>query len=154
SQSGKTDKPNRGLGNGVCMKVAPVGAYLAATSPDGNVENAAGATRFLVELARMTHDTSLGVASALCQAAAVCECLRSDPAGFRVESFIRTVVAAARHGHQFLTPLACSDDLSQRLTVLWDHGRYDTARIMTDLKGSSHVCESLPLTYMFFVKNP
>jgi ADP-ribosylglycohydrolase len=154
SQSGKTDKPDRGLGNGVCMKVAPVGAYLAATSPDGNVENAAEAARFLADLARMTHDTSLGVASALCQAAAVCECLRTDPAGFRIESFIRTVVAAARHGQQFLTPPACSDDLSQRLTVLWDHGRYDTARIITDLRGSSHVCESLPFTYMFFVRNP
>ncbi len=154
SQSGRTDKPNRGSGNGVCMKVAPVGAYLAATSPDGNIENAAGVACFLADLARMTHDTSLGVTSGLCQAAAVCECLRSDPAGFRVESFVRTVVAAARHGQQFLTPPAGVDDLSQRLTVLWDHGRYDMARIATDLKGSSHVCESLPFTYMFFVRNP
>jgi ADP-ribosylglycohydrolase len=153
-QSGRTEKPNRGLGNGVCMKVAPLGAYLAVTSPDGNIENATEGTRFLVDLARMTHDTSLGVASALCQAAAVCECLRSDPAGFRIESFIRTVIAAARHGHQFLKPPTSADDLSQRLTALWDHGRYNIARIITDFNGSSYVCHSLPFTYMFFVKNP
>src|SRR5262249_18486903 len=154
SQSGRTDKPNRGIGNGVCMKVAPVGAYLAATSPDSNIENAAEATRFLVDLARMTHDTSLGVASALCQAAAVCECLRSDPAGFRIESFIRTVIAAARHGHQFLMPPASADDLSQPLTALADHGHYDTARIIREFNGSSYICHSLPFTYLFFVKNP
>jgi ADP-ribosylglycohydrolase len=148
------DKPDRGLGNGVCMKVAPVGAYLAAACPEGNNEKGTEATRFLVSLARMTHDTSLGVASALCQTAAVCECLRSDPAGFRVESFIRTVIAAARHGHQFLLPPSSADDLSQRLTALWDHGRYDAARIITELNGSSYVCHSLPFTYMFFVKNP
>ena len=154
TQSGRTKKPDRGLGNGVCMKVAPVGAYLAATSPNGNVENAAIVTNFLVDLARMTHDTSLGVASGLCQVAAVCECLRSDPVGFRVESFIQAVVAATRHGPQFPMPPASTDDLSQRLMALIDHGHYGTARIITDLNGSSYVCHSLPFTYMFFVKNP
>lgn len=154
SQSGRTEQPNRGIGNGVCIKVAPVGAYLAATCPDGNVEKAAEASRFLVDLAQMTHYTSLGVASGLCQAAAVCECLRSDPAGFRIEPFIRVVVAAARHGQQFLTPTASADDLSQRLTALAEHGHYDTARIITDFNGSSYICHSLPFTYLFFVKNP
>jgi ADP-ribosyl-[dinitrogen reductase] hydrolase len=154
SQSGRTEKPDRGLGNGVCMKVAPVGAYLAATHPGGNAEHSAEAIRFLVDLAQMTHYTSLGVASGLCQAAAVCECLRSDPAGFRTEPFIRAVVAAARHGQQFLTPPASADDLSERLTALTDHGHYDTARIIREFNGSSFICHSLPFTYMFFVKNP
>jgi ADP-ribosyl-[dinitrogen reductase] hydrolase len=154
SQSGRTEKPNRGIGNGVRMKVSPVGAYQAATYPDGNVETSAETIRFLVDLAQMTHYTSLGVASGLCQAAAVCECLRSDPTDFRIESFIRAVVAAARHGQQVLTPTAGADDLSKRLTALSDHGHYDIARIIMELNGSSYICHSLPFTYMFFVKNP
>jgi ADP-ribosylglycohydrolase len=152
--SGQTDKPDRGLGNGVCMKVAPVGAYLAATAPAGDHEMPAEATRFLVDLARMTHFTSMGVASGLVQTTALSECLRCTPRDFQVESFIQAVVAASRHGRQFLTDTAGANDLSQRLIALSGHGQYDTRRIITEFNGSSHVCHSLPFTYMFFVKNP
>jgi ADP-ribosylglycohydrolase len=154
TRSGRAEKPDRGLGNGVCIKVAPVAAYVAATAPLGTHELSAEATRFLVALARMTHFTSLGVASGLCQTVALLECLRSAPAHFQVESFIRAVVAAARHGQQVPTPTAGAPDLAQRLLALSDHGRYDTSRIITEFNGSSLVSHSLPFTYMFFVKNP
>jgi ADP-ribosylglycohydrolase len=152
TRSGRTEKPDRGLGNGVCIKVAPVGAYLAATTPDH--ELSAEAARFLVDLAQMTHFTSLGVASGLCQTAALLECLRSSPTDFQVASLIQAVVAAARYGQQLLTPTASATDLAQRLLALSDHGQYDTSRIITEFNGSSLVSHSLPFTYMFFVKNP
>jgi ADP-ribosylglycohydrolase len=154
TQSGRTDQPNRGLGNGVCMKVAPIGAYLAATIPVGNHGFSVEATRFLAALAQMTHFTSLGVASGLCQTAALFECLGCAPRDFQVESFIQAIVAAARLGQQFPTHTGNADDLAQRLMALSGHGQYDTSRIITEFNGSSYVCHSLPFTYMFFVKNP
>jgi ADP-ribosylglycohydrolase len=135
------------------MKVAPVGAYLAATVPADHGLSAE-ASRFLADLAQMTHHTSLGVASGLCQTAALLECLRCAPGDFQVGSFIRAVVAAARLGQQFLPHTAGTDNLSQRLLALSGHGRYDTSRIITEFHGSSYVCHSLPFTYMFFVKDP
>ncbi len=153
-QSGKTDKPNRGIGNGVCMKAAPVGAWLAAGQSTGRREMPADVRRFLVDLAQMTHYTTIGVASGLCQAAAVCECLCSDPGDFQVDSFIRAVVAAARLAPRLPESQAGADDLAQRLSALAAHAAYDTARIIAEFNGSSYVCHSLPFTYMFFVKNP
>jgi ADP-ribosylglycohydrolase len=154
TQSGRTSKPDRGLGNGVCMKVAPVAAYLAAALPVANNEMSAEATRFLVDLAQMTHYTSLGVASGLCQTSALFECLRCAPGDFQAASFIQAVVAGAQQRQQEPIRTPSAHDLPQRLLALSCHGEYDSARIITEFTGSSHVCHSLPFTYMFFVKNP
>jgi ADP-ribosylglycohydrolase len=157
STSGKTDQPARGTGNGICMKVAPIGAQMALTNPQCNEPAWGNAITVLKQFARMTHYTRMGVQSGYCQAFAIFKCLTSDPADFKVDSFIHSVVGGAMMGSKIKRDDAMegTDDLAARMKLLYKHAEYDTNKIVEDLGGGNcYIYNSLPFTYMFFVKNP
>src|ERR1019366_6406683 len=155
--SGVTYEPRRGTGNGVCMKVGPIGAYMAITNPQCDEPAWKEAITVLKQYARMTHYTRMGVQSGFCQALAVFKCLTVDPADFNVEGFINSVVFAAMMGNKIKRDddTEGTDDLYERMKKLHQHADYDTDKIISDFGGGScYILDSLPFTYMFFVKNP
>lgn len=154
SRSALTDTPNRGVGNGVAMKVAPVGLYLALTNPASDEPHFTESIDRLAKLATMTHFTSMAVTSGFAQALVVRHCLLSSPDTFDVKAFIRTVVNAGSLGRSFLPHTITEDDLGERLKLLERHEEYPPERIIEELRGSPYVFESLPFTLMFFVRSP
>jgi ADP-ribosylglycohydrolase len=89
SQAAQTDKPRRGTGKGVAMKVAPVGLYMALTNQTCAHPQWQQDIDKLAKLATMTHATSMAVTSGLAQAFAVLTCFRSEPETFNVNGFVR-----------------------------------------------------------------
>lgn len=154
SQAAQTEKPRRGTGNGVAVKVAPVGLYMALTNPTCAEQQWTEDIDGLVKLATMTHGTCMAVTSGLAQAFAVLTCFRSEPETFNVNGFIRAITEAGRKGRRYLPEAITSDDLGDRLGLLERHEEYTPARIVSEFRGSAYAYESLPLAFMFFVSNP
>jgi ADP-ribosylglycohydrolase len=155
--SGKTKEPKRGTGNGIPMKIAPLGAYMAITNPQCEEPAWGQSVQDIENYTRMTHNARMAVQSGLCQAFAIFKCLTSDPADFRVDSFINCVVGAALMGKDKRFKKSADegdDDLHARMKLLYQYEEYDAGKIVTDLKGSCYIYDSLPFTYMFFVRNP
>lgn len=153
SQAAQTDKPRRGTGNGVAVKVAPVGLYMALTNPTCAEPQWTEDIDGLVKLATMTHGTSMAVTSGLAQAFAVLTCFCSEPETFNLKAFIRALTEAGRKGRHYL-PEIITDDLGDRLGLLERHYEYTPSRIVSEFRGSAYAYESLPLTFMFFARNP
>jgi len=140
-----------GVGNGVAMKIAPVGA-LIATSPNKTWRY----NSFVVNLTQMTHRTVLACSSAYIHALAVKDCLLTKE--LDTERFIKNACINAnwieKNCRKFKGD-TITDKISDRLTELSNHKEYDTKRIIEEFgAGSCYVYNSLPFTYMFFVKNP
>jgi ADP-ribosylglycohydrolase len=154
SSASLTDQKNRGTGNGVAMKVAPVGLYLSMTNPDCNNPQWAEDIKKLVSVATMTHFTSMAITSGFAQAFAVFKCMQSDPATFDVKSFIRTIVGAGMMGRRYLFKTLSTDDIANRFALLEKYDEYPPERIIQEFNGSCYVYDSLPFTYMFFCRNP
>jgi ADP-ribosylglycohydrolase len=154
SQASLTDQPNRGVGNGVAMKVAPVGCYMALTNPECNNPQWGEDVKKLMKLATMTHFTSMAITSGFAQTFAVFKCMMSDPENFDVKSFIRTINGAGMMGRRYLFKTITQDDIANRFGLLEKYDEYPPERIIAELKGSCYVYESLPFTFMFFVRNP
>jgi ADP-ribosylglycohydrolase len=149
--SGITDRPNRGHGNGVCMKVAPIAAYFLAkrVSAEKGVD-------LVADLALMTHQTSMAVSGGLAHVQACGKCLESTPAHFSVEGFIQVVLQASERGKIFNPDKRTGPaDLTARLGKLQEHKEYTLERTIAEFGGGSYnVYVSLPFSYMFFCRNP
>lgn len=154
NEASMTDQFNRGLGNGISMKAAPVGLYMGLTNPDCRNPQWGHDVEKLVQFATMTHFTSAAITSGLAQAYAVFKCFLSTPDTFEVNSFIRTVISAGDMGRKYLFGTIGDDDIGRRFELLEQHGEYPTERIISELKGTCYVYDSLPFTFMFFVRNP
>jgi ADP-ribosylglycohydrolase len=154
SEAALSVKTGMGTGNGVAMKVSPVGLYMSLTNPNCNQPQFSQDIKKLVNFAIMTHFTSMAIISGFVQAFAVAKCFSSEANNFDVESFIRTVIGASKIGRRYLFQQNSADDLPARLELLTNHHEYNTERIITDFKGGSYVYESQPFALMFFVKNP
>ena len=157
SVSGKTDEPARGTGNGICMKAAPIGAYMAMTNPECKEPDWTQSITVLKQFARMTHYTRMGVQSGYCQAFAIFKCLAADPNDFSLDNLIHSIVGAALMGNKIKRDDASegNDDLHERMKLLYRHEEYDADKIVQDFGGGNcYIYNSLPFTYMFFVKNP
>ena len=61
---------------------------------------------------------------------------------------------AGRKGRRYLSETITTDDLGDRLGLLERHEEYTPARIINEFRGSPYAYESLPFTFMFFVRNP
>lgn len=149
-----TDKPKRGVGNGVAMKVAPVGLYMGLTNPDCNNPQWREDIGKLVHFATMTHFTSMAITSGFAQAFAVFKCFLSDPNNFDLNSFCRTIAGAGMMGRRYLFKTITEDDIANRLGLLDKYDEYPPERLVKEWRGGPYVYESLPFTYMFFVRNP
>lgn len=154
SRAAQTDKPRRGTGNGVAMKVAPVGLYMALTNPACVEPQWSDDIDKLAKLATMTHSTSMAITSGFAQAYGVLACFRSEPETFNVKAFVRAITEACRKGRRYLSETITADDLGDRLGLLERHEAFTPARIIDEFRGSAYAFESLPFTFMFFVRNP
>lgn len=144
-------KPTHGVGNGVCMKVSPVAAYLATTLPEQDM------TEFqkLADFGAMTHYTRLGVSGGFSHCFGLVKCFTSDPVKFKRASFVNAVIAGALCGNQYLQPRADEPDLFDEMWKLARHEEYNLDRIIQDFGGGSpYVFHSLPFSLMLFVKDP
>lgn len=154
SNASLTDQPNRGTGNGVSMKIAPVGLYMGLTNPNCFNPQWTEDTKKIVKLSIMTHFTSMAITSGFAQAFAVFKCFTSDPKTFDLPSFIRTITGAGMMGRRYLFKTITADDIANRLGLLEKYEEYPPERIIQELKGTCYVYDSLPFTFMFFVRNP
>lgn len=145
----------RGKGNGVAMKVAPIGAWIFATR--GKDPNAIYRLKEAVRnVAIMTHATDMAIASALAQVAAIQACL----SGAWCREFADRVTLAAAVGERSIGLLRDHDEtdiLSERLGKLrmFEHcGKLSNAKIREFFgDGSLYVYESLPVAYAIFLGN-
>ena len=142
-----------GLGNGVAMKIAPLGAYLYSVR--SSREELSKGLEFIKELNLMTHRTSISFSAALAQAFGVYYCLRCQtPDDFNPELFQKSVVKASAVGKQILHETQTDDDITARFEKLFAE-EYDTARLIEEFGGGSCYCyNSVPFTYGFFLGNP
>lgn len=67
-QATQTDKPRRGTGNGLAMKVAPVKIYMGLTNPAWLQPQWSADIDKLAQLATMTHANSMAITSGFAQA--------------------------------------------------------------------------------------
>ena len=147
---------NLGKGNGLPMKVAPVGAYLRYTQTGSGFteHDKTCASQVVFEFARnltiMTHPTQMAVVACFAQIVAVARCFKQDDP----DTIAAAVAAAAIKAKEWQEGEE-KDDLAERLQLLKDYKDYDAARCIEEFGGGSCYCyHSLPFTYMFFLRNP
>jgi len=150
-ESGKFNKENYGVGNGVCMKISPVGLHMALTDVKcNNVEY----IEKISDMSIMTHATSMGVTSGLSHAFATLECFNMRPEEFNKNSFINVIIYAATLGRQYCTG-TLKDDLQTRFEQLYeDYTPMDIINPKQFGGGTCYVYNSLPFTYAWFLRNP
>lgn len=152
SESSRTELANRGTGNGVCMKVAPVGLYIGLINPNLDQSLWEEHIRNIIGLSGMTHRSSIAVSSGIAQSLAILKCFMTKPGEFHKKLFIQTVVGAAIMGNSYY-PTTLKDNLKDRLEVL--NKDYTTEEIIEKFGGGTcYVYDSLPFTYAFFLRNP
>jgi ADP-ribosyl-[dinitrogen reductase] hydrolase len=144
---------NRGLGNGVVMKAAPLAAYFALTNQlDTFVQSC-------VDFATMTHQTSVAVSSCLAHVMALYECLTKEDCKFDTKEFIKKVSRTSEIGRSYF-PNTLTDDLTDRFNTLLN--LYENPKLLYDDKhlveqygqGSCYVYNSQPFSYAFFIRSP
>lgn len=143
---------NRGLGNGVPMKVAPLAAYVA-------LQNVKDFTKICVDFTAMTHQTSIAVSSCLAHITALVSCLSTDIVNFNTKEFLDKIIAASELGRGYY-PETFKDDITDKirgLQALYQNPKllYSDEYLVNEYGGGScYVYNSLPLSYAFFIRGP
>lgn len=142
-----------GTGNGVPMKVLPLGLWLSSNVMDNGKSDEF--FKFLIPFSGMTHQTSLSFTAGLVQSlAAYCCCTAVSAEKFDRAKFVSILTDAAQAGSKIL-PETIKDNIYDNIKLLSDYEQYDTAKIIEQFGGGSCYCNhSVPFTLMFFVKNP
>lgn len=146
-------KENRGLGNGIPMKAAPLAAYFALTGQYNNF------AKNLVDFTAMTHQTSIAVSSCFAHVVALLDCLDKTPQTFETKILLKKIVRASEIGRSYF-PETLKDDLTDRLkglVPLYENPKllYDDEHLVNEFGGGScYVYNSLPLSYAFFIRSP
>lgn len=163
--SGKTDEPGRGTGNGVVMKLSPLAAWWAAC------DKTVPFNQRIVDYAAMTHYTTMAAYSALIHAWTLYDLLFMEPdridqvevEGFLgISDFISEESAKTEEYDLFYYETAhlqqTQDDFFEVMKKLQ---RIANIRDLTpdqirDLfgGGTSYVYHSLPTSYAYFFRNP
>lgn len=155
-ESSKTEKLNRGTGNGVCMKISPLGVYLALQVPrgmeDSESEKIKAVNQNIIEYGLMTHYSDMALQSGLVQAYAINELFKMElNENFDKKFFIKLITACCKH-HIFQKE--SSVKLIDRMQKL--ENEYSIDQILDPNEfgnGSCYVYNSLPFTYAFFLRN-
>lgn len=138
---------NMGVGNGVAMKVSPVGAWIANYGPSESI-------KFLAELTLMTHWTSIAASSALAQAYGIAYCLESRPQNFLKEEFVFRCTMASSWGQHIIPKTITDDDITARFRSLFKRDM-EPEEIIEEFGGGTCYCyNSVPFTHAFFLRNP
>lgn len=142
TSAGITDKPNRGMGNGVAMKAAPLGVYYAMKG--GEV------TEHITEFTLMTHHTNMAVASGAAWAEAI-RFILSEP--WNYFGFCQAVFDAATWGN-LRGVVRTDDDIRDRLVNMFNGPFTPEQIIAMNGGGSPYVYDSLPFALLFFLRDP
>ena len=153
SVSGISDNPKRGSGNGLPMKVAPIGAYLCSLVRQQSELTEAEFVRNITDLTLMTHYTKMAVQSALTHIQAIRFCLCTTSNRFDKEFFVLQLLYAARlatEGNK------SEDNLLERIVELSNSNLDWSPEAISERygQGSCYVYNSLPFSYAFFLRNP
>ncbi len=161
SKSGRSDNPKHGTGNGVAMKVAPLGAFRSSLFwSELWVERRSEFMNDLIRLTFMTHFNKMAVESALAQVFAVNYCLGLEkPEDFSTKDFMSRVVQMSNFANYNdpHNPPSSGDNLPSRLGMLrdLDPDSLTDARIIELFDGGTcYVYNSLPFSLAFFIRNP
>jgi ADP-ribosylglycohydrolase len=140
--------PKRGFGNGVVMKIAPLGAYFA--SAEGSIF---GMLEMIRNFTFMTHKTSIAMASAVVHSLAVADCLILNPKEFSGDQFVHESIM--RTG-AVLDPTLPGDDLRKRLAKLEGINKNTSLKEISDkFPGNPFSIDvSIPVSYAAFLKYP
>jgi ADP-ribosylglycohydrolase len=142
--------PDKGLGNGIPMKIAAIGLYAALVDLKQETFD-----QIICNIARMSHPKSMAVSAGIAHAEAIRYCLSVNPDEFSRDEFIQTVIRASKRGEQFFHNTKSGDDITARLAECrnWEH--YSELKIRESFgSGACYVYHSLPFSYMFFLQNP
>lgn len=144
--AGKTNLVGRGTGNGICMKVSPIGLYLSLTN--GKFIDYAP---YIADVSGMSHCTSIAVTSGFAQVLAINYCFENDVNSFSEDSFSNLILGSADLGKLFY-PDTITDKIQDRFELIDKYVMSDD--IIEAFKGTCYVYDSLPFTYAFFLRNP
>lgn len=148
----KSSGQAKGVGNGVPMKILPVGLYLAKIIDDDAKVNEC--LDFIGQLSAMTHQTSISASAGIVQAMAVYSCFVNTPKKLKIPSMVELLVKASDLG-KTVFPDTITDDLTESIKLLAEHERFDKDAIIKQFGAGTCYCyHSVPFTLMFFVKNP
>lgn len=140
-----------GLGNGVPMKVAPIGACVYFDQL--HVDNLNKIMHFLVDLTKLTHPTPLAISAAMAHVTGVATCFGWEPHQFNEDKFLQYVGLLSNQYEHFCDDPMGEDDLVVSMAMLTSDIS-DEEIIAKHGGGSCYVYHSLPFAYSFFLKNP
>ena len=144
----RDDKPYRGRGNGMCMKIGPLAAFGVARG-----KTVIDCADEYIAMAKMTHPTSLGLSSAIGMAEAVAYCLRTTPDKFDTNKFLHAVKHAVGIAEQIVRDDPHAELMSSRLHHLCDNWDVlSVEEVIEQYKGGGYVFESLPFSLALFCK--
>lgn len=143
---------DKGVGNGVAMKIAPMGVCLWNAQLDPKKLSAI--IEQIVKINLMTHRTSVSTSAALAHAFAIYYCcLLDDATKFDASTFQKMVLKASELGRQQF-PETLTDDITARFETLFE-APHDAEKLIADFGGGSSYCyNSVPFSYGFFLQNP
>jgi len=154
-ESGKTNNPHRGTGNGVPMKIAPLGAWYASLTPGDGPD-----AQFCVLYSAMTHYSKMSALAGILHTFAIGSLLREQQA---VENLIDTWLAIlytmGEEKYYDIDHLNDSDDdIRTQFSALSGHYTTNNSQVRTEITdrifgdGSCYVFHSMPFTYARFLK--
>lgn len=163
SESGKTKETNRGAGNGVVMKISPLGAWYATQKMKW--------FRFadkVVKFSGMTHYTQNSAIAGVVHATVISQLLWSDISYFSKEDVWNTV-RQSLNGKPFkrsrknrdhyvlgdLLEIKNYPTIQEKFNFLSENPEASIAELIRYYKnGNSEVVNSLPFSYALFLRNP
>ncbi len=160
SDSGKMvlsdDKPYRGRGNGMCMKISPLAGFHFARAVALAKKSCAATDHMnnMADLTMMTHPTSIGLASTAGMERALFYCLGVASKDFDPIVFLSQIEFACYQAENWVKNETGSngDKLSDRIGDLKkeDWNKISPEEIYEKYKGGGYAYESLPFSLAFF----
>lgn len=164
SQSGKTTNAQRGTGNGIPMKCAPLAAF--RNTMKGSFLRDEYYHR-LIDFSAMTHYTQMSLQACVIHCESVLYCLNNEPENFDINDWMN-VVCKSTWNDIIYQKIFCDyihlnsndDNLEIQFTKLWNAFKsgelehWDQDKIVKEFGGGScYVFHSLPFSYAFFCKS-
>lgn len=157
--SGKTHEKHRGTGNGVPMKISPLGAWYSTSYGADFCDANQVFSQRCVEYSAMTHYTQMSALAGICQAYAVYHCLWSKPNTFHKDDFLDLLCqiiwqSGSEENKCDVSHLNETDDKIEIQYSKLDFSKNElTPEKIHELfgPGSCYVYESLPFSHAWFL---
>jgi ADP-ribosylglycohydrolase len=136
---------DKGTGNGIAMKITPLGAWWhPSREENGQVS--------IPDFTAMTHRTSIAVSSAFAHMNAISYCLTYND--FKNSEFVNWVVGGSESGKKYFQD-TLKDNITEKFMKLYGVDKsWTPEQIIEEFDGGYAVHKSLPFTYAFFLRNP